>query len=70
MRRGAGGEAVLLTHPGTQYSYQLAAQLERLGILSCFATGFAVGQDNEWRRWLPQKWRKKLLRRTVQIPQR
>jgi starch synthase len=64
------GIRVLLTHPGTQYSYQLAAQLERLGMLGCFATGFAVGENNRWSHWLPVSWRKKLQRRTVAIPQK
>ncbi len=36
---------ILLTHPGTQYSYALAKQLHRLGLLHGFATGIAFGQD-------------------------
>lgn len=60
----------MLAHPGTQYSFHLAAQLERLGMLSCFVTGFAVGNDNWYQRILPKRLRKQLLRRTVNIPQR
>src|SRR6185295_11718534 len=32
---------VLLVHPGTQYSFQLARQLDRLGCLGRFWTGMA-----------------------------
>src|SRR6202142_2606659 len=30
----------LIAHPGTQYSFRLAAQLDRHGLLSRFCTGF------------------------------
>lgn len=56
---------ILLTQPGTQHSYNIATQLERMGILYCFATCFAVGNDNKISKWLPKGWRKKLARRTV-----
>lgn len=36
---------VLLAHPGTQYSGQLARQLERGASLHQFHTGFAISQD-------------------------
>lgn len=36
---------VLLVHPGTQHSYQLAKQLARHGKLSEFWTGFALPED-------------------------
>lgn len=38
---------VLLAHPGTQYSYQLARQLARCCLLSEFWTGFALA-ENSW----------------------
>jgi alpha-maltose-1-phosphate synthase len=37
---------VLLAHPGTQYSFQLAKQLHRKGILLEFQTGIAFGKDS------------------------
>ena len=40
--------AVLLTHPGTQYSHALAAQLHRHGLLYRFATGIAFGREYGW----------------------
>jgi len=39
---------ILLTHPGTQYSHALAAQLHRLGMLQRFATGIGYGEDHRW----------------------
>ena len=36
---------VLLTHPGTQYSHQLAYQLYRHGHLHEFWTGIAIAED-------------------------
>jgi starch synthase len=36
---------VLLVHPGTQYSFQLARQLERRGCLNRFWTGMAYSPD-------------------------
>ncbi|HSC54368.1 MAG TPA: glycosyltransferase family 4 protein [Phnomibacter sp.] len=50
---------VLLTHPGTQYSYALAQQLHRLQILQCFATGIAFG-DNKTP-MLPSKWKRRVV---------
>lgn len=37
---------ILLAHPGTQHSYQLAKQLHRKGILFRFHTGIAYGKDH------------------------
>ena len=37
---------VLLAHPGTQYSFQLAKQLEKAGLLYQFYTGFAISSDS------------------------
>ena len=58
---------VLLTHPGTHYSYQLAAQLQRLGLLQQFVTGFAISEKT-WEflnHVLPKSISKKLKTRTV-----
>jgi len=33
---------VFIAHPGTQYSYHLASQLERLGMLYKYSTGFTI----------------------------
>jgi glycosyltransferase involved in cell wall biosynthesis len=38
----SGREHVLLSHPGTQYSYHLATQLQLRGLLTRFHTGFAI----------------------------
>lgn len=35
----------LIAHPGTQYAPRLAAELQRLGLLFRFATGFAIPED-------------------------
>ena len=37
---------IILAHPGTQYSYQLAKQLHKKGFLSQFHTGIAYGTDH------------------------
>ena len=37
---------VLLAHPGTQYSFQLAKQLYKRNLLLEFHTGFAFGKDS------------------------
>lgn len=50
--------AVLLTHPGTQYSHALAAQLHRHGLLYRFATGIAFGKEY---RWLPKTLQSRVL---------
>jgi glycosyltransferase involved in cell wall biosynthesis len=63
-----GGEGILLTHPGTQYSHKLAEQLEKQGILFCFATGLAFGNDSLLLKCLPSSLRKKLQRRQVLVP--
>jgi glycosyltransferase involved in cell wall biosynthesis len=49
----------LLTHPGTQYAYALAAQLHRQGLLYRFATGLAYG-DN-LRGWLPARLQRRVV---------
>jgi glycosyltransferase involved in cell wall biosynthesis len=58
---------VLLVHPGTQYSYQLAQQLHKRGLLHYFVTGIAVGHASFFTRlsWLPAAWQKKIKARTV-----
>ncbi len=37
---------VLLAHPGTQYSFQLAKQLEKSGLLFQFYTGLAINKNS------------------------
>lgn len=37
---------VLLAHPGTQYSFHLAKQLEKAGLLYQFYTGLAISNDS------------------------
>jgi starch synthase len=60
---------VLLTHPGTQYSFRLALELERQDLLSLFFTGFAfcAGDlfDRVWKR-LPTRYRRRLANRRVE----
>lgn len=41
---------VLLAHPGTQYSYHLARELERLGRLDAFHTGVAIKKNRALRK--------------------
>lgn len=43
---------VLLAHPGTQYSFQLAKQLEKAGLLYQFYTGLAINNDSFKARFL------------------
>jgi glycosyltransferase involved in cell wall biosynthesis len=50
---------VLLTHPGTQYAYALAAALQAEGMLYRFATGIAFGENLQ--RWLPGKWKRRVV---------
>ncbi|HUR41136.1 MAG TPA: glycosyltransferase family 4 protein [Verrucomicrobiae bacterium] len=50
---------VLLAHPGTQYSFHLARQLERIGLLHEFWTGFALPEAS-----LPTRVMKRLPKRT------
>jgi glycosyltransferase involved in cell wall biosynthesis len=60
---------VLLAHPGTQYSHQLARQLARHGALYQFWTGFAVTADGVYARvaekLLPQKWYRHVANRII-----
>lgn len=60
---------VLLVHPGTQYSHQLAKQLFRHALLYEFWTGFALPKDN-WSTHileasLPFSFRKKIANRLI-----
>gem|GEM_PF-428952 len=68
--RRPGG--VLLTHPGTQYAYQLARELHRLGRLGEFHTSFALPEDGWAARslgLLPAKLRRRLAnRRLTDVP--
>ena len=50
---------VLLTHPGTQYAYALAAALQAEGLLYRFATGIAFVENLQ--RWLPGKWKRRVV---------
>ena len=62
---------VLLAHPGTQYSYHLAAQLDRLGLLYKYQTGFTIPADGAMHRLyalLPGKYKEKLSTRLIDIP--
>ena len=59
---------VLLAHPGTQYSFRLAVELQRKAALSAFHTGFAFCADG-WanRAWraLPSGWQKRVANRRI-----
>jgi len=60
---------VLLVHPGTQYSFRLARQLERHGCLNRFWTGIAYVPDSPLGRWihyLPQPVTRQLSNRRLQ----
>jgi len=62
---------VLLTHPGTQYSYHLAEQLERLGLLYQYQTGFTIANNgiiSNIYKLLPHKYQRKLSTRIINIP--
>ena len=60
---------VLLAHPGTQYSHQLARQLARHGTLYQFWTGFALAADGLAGRLInacaPRGWRRRIANRLV-----
>ncbi len=60
---------VLLAHPGTQHSYQLAKQLYENGVLGSFHTCFAFGEDSLFYNFikaiLPKKYHFKLNVRVV-----
>ena len=60
---------ILLAHPGTQYSYQLASQLEQRGLLAEFHTGLAVARDGlaglGWN-WLPSGVQRRLANRWLE----
>lgn len=60
---------VLLVHPGTQYSYQLAGQLVRHKKLSEFWTGLALAKDawytQTFQTLLPQVWKRKFSNRVI-----
>ena len=58
----------LLVHPGTQHSYPLARQLQRLGCLSRFWTGFAYLPDSPLGRgigYLPPRLKSKVMARSL-----
>jgi len=60
---------VLLAHPGTQYSHQLARQLEQHGLLAAFHTGLAVAADGLAGRacdWLPPRLRRRVANRRIE----
>ncbi|HEY0404986.1 MAG TPA: glycosyltransferase family 4 protein [Pyrinomonadaceae bacterium] len=66
---------VLLAHPGTQYSHQLARQLVRYDSLYQFWTGFALATSGLVGRvvsnYAPTEWRRKIANRVVSgIPAR
>jgi glycosyltransferase involved in cell wall biosynthesis len=60
---------VLLAHPGTQYSHQLARQLARHRSLYQFWTGFALAADGLAARCVnvcaPAQWRKRIANRVL-----
>jgi alpha-maltose-1-phosphate synthase len=65
---------VLLTHPGTQYSYQLAKGLYKRNLLYEFWTGFII-PENSFRHFLfkllPDNYRKKIANRILShVPER
>ncbi|MFL6212861.1 MAG: glycosyltransferase family 4 protein [Blastocatellia bacterium] len=59
---------VLLAHPGTQYSFRLAIELQRKAALSAFHTGYAFctdgWADHAWRA-LPSGWQKRAANRRI-----
>src|SRR5580700_9604258 len=58
----------LVVHPGTQHSFALAAQLERLGCLSRFWTGFAYVPDSRLGRgigYLPPIVKRRVMARSL-----
>lgn len=63
-------DAVLLTHPGTQYSYQLARQLARHSLLREFWTGFALPKQAWYTRALktvlPRRGRRGISNRIIE----
>ncbi len=66
---------VLLAHPGTQYSHQLARQLARHDSLYQFWTGFALPADglagHLFSDYLPAGWRRKMANRVIRgVPAR
>jgi starch synthase len=66
---------VLLAHPGTQYSHQLARQLVRHDALYQFWTGFALATDGlvgqAINKYAPPEWRRKIANRVVRgVPAR
>jgi alpha-maltose-1-phosphate synthase len=60
---------VLLAHPGTQSSFNLAIELERQAALLAFHTGFAFCAhgltDRAWR-FLPANWRRRVANRRIE----
>ena len=63
-----GRQRVLLAHPGTQYSFHLARELEQRGLLLRFWTGFAIAGRGWTFRFvdlLPRAFRKQIAARVV-----
>lgn len=66
---------VLLAHPGTQYSHQLARQLARHNSLYQFWTGFALATDGMAgqvvNQYVPSRWQRRLANRIIRgVPAR
>lgn len=60
---------VLLAHPGTQYSFHLAKQLEKAGLLYKFYTGLAISEEGfnaKLLRFLPHILYKKISNRIIE----
>lgn len=60
---------VLLAHPGTQYAFRLAAELDAQGLLYRFVTGIAFDEKSEWINRLPAGWRRKFSNRILALPE-
>jgi glycosyltransferase involved in cell wall biosynthesis len=60
--------SVLIAHPGTQYACHLARELQAVGLLHRFWTGFAVSDSSivgSLIRTFPQRWQEKLSNRIL-----
>jgi alpha-maltose-1-phosphate synthase len=66
-----GNIKTLLAHPGTQHSFHLARELERLGALETFYTGVAWrpgGKLDRLMRFAPTQFARRLGNRRLQVP--
>ncbi len=66
-----GNIKTLLAHPGTQHSFHLARELERLGALEVFYTGVAWrpgGKLDRLMRFAPTQFARRLGNRRLQVP--